>query len=74
MDLAQILQSLPADVALRLQLLLEDCALSNHLLQEEVLEIIAAVVQRVVSDLHPTEEVQQLLARVPDAVARKIYG
>jgi hypothetical protein len=74
MDLAQILQSLPADVALRLQLLLEDCALSKHLLQEEVLEIIAAVVQRVVSDLHPTEEVQQLLARVPDAVARKIYG
>jgi len=74
MDIAKILQSLPKDTASRLQLLLEDCAVSAHLLPEEAREILDAVVARLIEDIRPAEDVQRLLAQVPDAVVSKIYG
>ena len=74
MDIFEILQSLPADLAHTIRLRLEDCPVSTHLLEEEALEIITDVVRDISLIESLTTEQESLLWQIPEAVVSKIFN
>lgn len=75
MTYSEITKQLPSKLAHSLQLKLEDRAISTHLTEEEVLEIVEEVVQQVRleagAELSPS--VDAILTEVPDAVVEVIF-
>jgi hypothetical protein len=79
MDIKDIFAQLPADIAKKLQLKLEDAVVSTHLMPDEALEIVEGAVRQLRIDLNLGNDeklrvVDSLLAMVPGAVISKIFG
>ena len=73
MDIQQIMSSLPPTVARKVQLRLEDTAVSTHLLPEEAREIVQALVDRLLLEYSSPDE-QRLLKLIPDAIVKRLFG
>ncbi len=74
MDITEIMDHLPPNVAHLLQLKLEDCAVSTHLTPEEALNILDEMVDQLHSELVLDKGTSYLLSQVPDAVVEKIFS